>query len=141
MIRSRIPRTKTRRRRHTGAALVEFALAAPVAFMMVFALIEFSRLAMLNNTAENAAYEGCRAAIIPGGTAEKARAAASRLMISVGAVNPTITVTPPLILETVDEVTVEVRLQLNQNGWIIPLFTKDKTLIKRCKLTRESASF
>ena len=121
--------------------MVEFALAAPIAFLMVFALIEFSRLAMLTNTAENAAYEGCRAAIIPGGTAEKARAAASRLMTSVGGVNPTITVTPAVILETADEVTVEVRLQLNQNGWITPLFTKDKVLIKRCKLTRESASF
>ena len=136
---------KTRRtRKHAprwGAVLVEFALAAPITFIMVFALIEFSRVAMLTNTAENAAYEGCRAAIIPGGTAAKARTAASRLMSSVGAVNPTITITPAVITEATDEVTVEVSLSLNTNAWLIPAFTKNQTLIKRCRLTRESASF
>lgn len=121
--------------------LVEFALAAPITFVMVFALIEFSRVAMLTNSAENAAYEGCRAAIIPGGTAAKARTAASRLMTSVGAVNPTITVTPATITEATNEVTVEVRLSLNSNAWLIPTFTRNQTLIKRCRLTRESASF
>src|SRR5262245_10994809 len=136
---------KTRRtRKHTarlGAVLVEFALAAPITFIMVFALIEFSRVAMLTNTAENAAYEGCRAAIIPGGTADKARTAANRLMSSVGAINSTITITPAVITEMTDEVTVEVSLSLNTNAWLIPTFTKNQTLIKRCKLTRESASF
>lgn len=141
MIRLRTTRRTRHRAPRWGAVLVEFALAAPITFVMVFALIEFSRVAMLTNTAENAAYEGCRAAIIPGGTADKARTAASRLMSSVGAVNPTITVTPALITEATDEVTVEVSLSLNTNAWLIPTFTKNQTLIKRCRLTRESASF
>ncbi len=125
----------------TGAVLVEFALAAPITFVVVFALIEFSRVAMLTNSAENAAYEGCRARDHSGGTAAKAQAAASRLLSSVGAVNPTITVTPATITEATTEVTVEVSLSLNSNAWMIPTFTKNQTLIKRCKLTRESASF
>jgi len=141
MILKRTTRRKPKHAGRTGAVLVEFALAAPITFVMVFALIEFSRVAMLTNSAENAAYEGCRAAIIPGGTAAKAQAAASRLMSSVGAVNPTITVTPATITEATTEVTVEVSLSLNSNAWIIPAFTKNQTLIKRCKLTRESASF
>jgi Flp pilus assembly protein TadG len=140
----RLLRTTRRTRKHAprlGAVLVEFALAAPITFVMVFALIEFSRVAMLTNTAENAAYEGCRAAIIPGGTAAKARTAASRLMSSVGAVNPTITITPATITEATEEITVEVSLSLNSNAWLIPTFTRNQTLIKRCRLTRESASF
>lgn len=133
-------RTRQRRARG-GAVLVEFALAAPVTFLMVFALMEFSRVAMLTNTAENAAYEGCRAAIIPGGTAAKASTAAAKLMSSIGTVNPTITVTPATIIETTKEVTVEVSFSLNTNSWLMPTFTKNQTLIKRCTLTRESASF
>ncbi len=137
-------RTTRRSRKHAprlGAVLVEFALAAPITFVMVFALIEFSRVAMLTNTAENAAYEGCRAAIVPGGTAAKASTAANRLLSSVGAVSPTITVTPANITEATTEVTVEISLPLNSNAWFIPTFTRNQTLIKRCKLTRESASF
>jgi Flp pilus assembly protein TadG len=141
MIRSRTTRRKQKHTPRWGAVLVEFALAAPITFVMVFALIEFSRVAMLTNTAENAAYEGCRAAIIPGGTADKARTAALRLMNSVGAVSPTITVTPATITEATNEVTVTVSLSLNSNAWLIPSFTRNQTLIKRCKLTRESASF
>lgn len=141
MIRCCTTRRKRKSAARLGAVLVEFALAAPITFIMVFALIEFSRVGMLTNSAENAAYEGCRAAIVPGGTADKARTAASRLMSSVGAVNPTITVTPALITDLTDEVTVEVSLSLNSNAWLIPSFTKNQTLIKRCRLTRESASF
>lgn len=141
MFHLRTTRRTRQRGGRTGAVLVEFALAAPITFVMVFALIEFSRVAMLTNSAENAAYEGCRAAIIPGGTAAKAQTAASRLMSSVGAVNPTITVTPANITEATTEVTVEVSLSLNSNAWLIPTFTRNQTLIKRCKLTRESASF
>jgi len=140
----RLLRTRRRTRQRagrTGAVLVEFALAAPITFVMVFALIEFSRVAMLTNTAENAAYEGCRAATIPGGTADKARTAASRLMTSVGAVNPTITITPATITASTKEITVEVSLSLNSNAWLIPTFTRNQTLIKRCRLTRETASF
>lgn len=137
----RINRAPKHRTRRNGAVLIEFALAAPITFIMVFALIEFSRVAMLTNTAENAAYEGCRAALIPGGTADQARTAASRLMSSIGAVNPTITVSPATITEATDEITVEVSLSLNTNAWLIPTFMRNQTLIKRCKLTRESASF
>ncbi len=141
MIFKRTIRRTQKHAKRTGAVLVEFALAAPITFVMVFALIEFSRVAMLTNTAENAAYEGCRAAIIPGGTAAKAQTAASRLMSSVGAVGATITVTPANITEATTEVTVQISLPLNSNAWFIPTFTRNQTLIKRCKLTRESASF
>ncbi len=141
MIHLRSARHSQQRARRTGAVLVEFALAAPITFLLVFSLIEFSRIGMLTNSAENAAYEGCRAAIIPGGTAAKARTAATNLMTSVGAVNPTITITPATITAATNEITVEVSLSLNANAWLIPTFTKNKTLIKRCRLTRETASF
>ena len=53
----------------TGATAVEFAIVAPVFFLILFAMFEFSRVNVLRHTADNAAYEASRVAIIPGATA------------------------------------------------------------------------
>ncbi len=47
-----------------GVAAVEFAFVAPVFFMLVFALIEFARMMMVQQALTNAAREGCRAAVL-----------------------------------------------------------------------------
>ena len=45
-----------------GAAAVEFALVAPVFFLVVFGLLESGRMMMLKHAFTDAAREGCRAA-------------------------------------------------------------------------------
>ena len=47
-----------------GIAAVEFAFVAPIFFMLVFALIEFARMMMVQQALTNAAREGCRAAVL-----------------------------------------------------------------------------
>ncbi len=47
-----------------GVAAVEFAFVAPIFFMLVFALIEFSRMMMVQQALTNAAREGCRTAVL-----------------------------------------------------------------------------
>lgn len=47
-----------------GATMVEFAMVAPVAFLFIFALIEFSRMVMVQHALTNAAREGCRKATL-----------------------------------------------------------------------------
>jgi len=54
------PRIATR----SGVAAVEFALVVPVFFLLVFALIEFGRMMMVQQSLTNAAREGCRTAIL-----------------------------------------------------------------------------
>jgi len=49
-------------RARRGTASVEFALVAPVFFLVVFGLIENGRMLMLQHAMTNAAREGCRAA-------------------------------------------------------------------------------
>ena len=51
---------------------MEFALIAPVAFLMVFAIMEFGRLIMALHGIEHAAREGCRTAISWRASAEDA---------------------------------------------------------------------
>src|SRR5690606_21432947 len=73
---SRAARTRCFIRPRRGAALVEFALTAPLLFFILFASLEFARANMLRNTVEMAAYEGARRGIVPGATAEDVRDAA-----------------------------------------------------------------
>jgi Flp pilus assembly protein TadG len=46
--------------RDSGAALVEFAIIAPLLFMLVFGIIEFGRAYNAQNTLTHAAREGAR---------------------------------------------------------------------------------
>ena len=56
------------KRKRSGAAVVEFAVVVPLLFLIVFALIEYARMAMVSQTLTHAAQEGCRRGIVPGST-------------------------------------------------------------------------
>lgn len=51
-----------RNRLRRGAAAVEFAIVAPVFFLLALGLVEVGRMVMLQHALTNAAREGCRAA-------------------------------------------------------------------------------
>jgi Flp pilus assembly protein TadG len=55
-----------RKRSSTRSAIaaVEFAIVAPIFFLMVFGLIEFGRMMMVQQSLTNAAREGCRMAVL-----------------------------------------------------------------------------
>ena len=57
-----------KRRRRTGAAAVEFAVVAPIIFMVVIAMFELGRSLSIQQTLTNAAREGARQAILPTAT-------------------------------------------------------------------------
>jgi len=61
---SRAPTPVPGRRR--GASAVEFAIVAPVAFMLILGLIEFGRALMVQHMLNNAARQGARVATIEG---------------------------------------------------------------------------
>jgi hypothetical protein len=57
---------KPLRRRSRGQGLVEFALVAPIFFLVLFSLIEFGRAVYTIQMLNNAAREGARYAIVHG---------------------------------------------------------------------------
>lgn len=59
-------RRHARRRRTQGQALVEFALVAPVFFLILFAIVEAGRFMFYYETLNNATREGARYAIVNG---------------------------------------------------------------------------
>ena len=116
--------SKLSSRRRTGATSVEFAIVAPIFFTLVIASLEFGRLNIIRHTADQAAYEAARFAMVPGATAAEARSKAESMLKIVGARDSKITIVGP----TDDKVTVTVDVPLNTNGWIAPKFTQNKTI-------------
>ncbi|HVT27277.1 MAG TPA: TadE/TadG family type IV pilus assembly protein [Lacipirellulaceae bacterium] len=106
-----------------GAAAVEFAVTAPIFFLFLLAAFEFGWLNVMRHTADNAAYEAARAAIVPGATADDAKKTAKNMLKIVGARGAKITITPKTITSDTQEVTVDVVIPMKKNGLITPRFT------------------
>lgn len=56
-----------------GAAVVEFAIVAPVFILLVFGIIEFGRAIMVKQVLVNASREGARQAVLDGSTLTEAQ--------------------------------------------------------------------
>jgi Flp pilus assembly protein TadG len=79
-----------------GAAVVEFALIAPIFFAAVLGIIEFGRMMMVQEILVNAAREGARAAIMPGETDSQVTSVVSNYMSVSGISGYTETLSPTL---------------------------------------------
>jgi Flp pilus assembly protein TadG len=123
----------------TGAAAVEFAIVAPIFFLLLIGSLEFGRLNVIRHTADQAAYEAARNAMVPGATVAEARQHANRMLRIVGARGSRIDVQPAVLGPDVDEITVTVEVPLGQNGWITPRFTSNKTIYAVSRLKTERA--
>jgi len=136
---TRIPNRREPRRR--GATAVEFAVVVPLVFFFFFAMLEFSRANVIRNSIQSAAYEGARSAIVPGATADDARAAAFQILNAVTAVNASVTINPATITQLTPEVTVTIAVPLDDNGWVTAKFFQGRTLTSSVTLIRESSEF
>ncbi|WP_182864625.1 TadE/TadG family type IV pilus assembly protein [Rhodopirellula sp. JC639] len=118
MIRPRQSKLPGRRRR--GAALVEMAIVLPLIMLFFTGLLEIGRVLMLQHTADAAAYEAARSAMVPGATAAEARQVAQQLVDAAGLASVVIEVTPETITELTPLITVKVDIPVNENSWIAP---------------------
>lgn len=133
----RHPHQQNLRPRRHGITIAEFAVVAPVFFVILFAGIEFSVLNTIRNTANNAAYEGARKLVIPGAVASTGQLEAERIMSIVGVNALTVTVTPSTIDDETREVTVDVSIPYASNAIIVPWFTGSVTIHSQVTLLTE----
>ena len=126
------------RKHRRGALAVEMALTLPLLLLIIFTSIEFGRMNVIRHSVDNAAYEAARKAIVPGSTVADADAEARRLMGLVGANGVNVQVTPTVIELDTPQITVEVTVQADQNGFVAPQFFRGKQLVGRCTLTRDT---
>lgn len=129
------PRSSSKSRR--GATTVEFAIVAPIFFLLLLSSFEFSRLNVIRHTADNAAYEAARIGMVPGATAAEAVNEANRLLNIVGANGARVTVNPAVLTPDTRQITVTVDVPMDQNGWVTPKFTSGRTMRAESTLKAE----
>lgn len=120
-----------------GIATVEFAICAPIFFLVVLASFEFAWLQVIRHTADNAAYEAARHVAVPGASATEATNRTLELMNAVGANGVAVTITPTTITPDTAEVTVQVAIPMSQNSLTIGRFTGAQTLTSTSTMKTE----
>ncbi|TWT97463.1 TadE-like protein [Neorhodopirellula pilleata] len=130
-------RSTHRRGDRTGAVMVEFAVVAPLLFMFFFAGFEFCRVSMIRHTVDNATYESVRRGIIPGATAGEVRAEAERVLSTIGVSATDLQVIPAVINDDTSELTVRIRVRLDENTFVPALFFVGKEFERELTMTRE----
>ncbi len=133
---TRLPRT--RRPVRTGATAVEFAMVAPIFFLLIFICFEFTRLCMMNNLAQDAAYMAARYAMVEGSTADDASKQAKAVLNQLGTKNATITINGGKALDDKSaSVTVKVDIPMKDNSFVFPRFTGNTKISAEVTLTAE----
>ena len=130
-------RFRSRKQVRSGAALSEFAIVAPLLFLLFFAAFEFCRVAMIRHTAENAVYEGCRLGLLPGATRGEVEAEARRVMGTLGVTNVSVTVSPSTITSDTQDVTVQVEVPLDKNSFVPNRFVAGRIITRDLTMRRE----
>lgn len=128
-----------------GATVVEMAIVTPVFFVLLFGLIEFGRVTMVNQSLSDAARAACRTASLATTTdANKCELAArSHLQTFISMAGDTdkcrITVEPADFseIERGNEITVNVEVNFSDVSWISTGYLGDPILGGEATMTRD----
>ena len=135
-IRKIIWQTARRKRRgRFGASAVEFAMVAPIFGLAIIGCIEFSRISMMRNLAQNASYEAARFAMQEGAGDADAVAKAEQILARLGARNAEITPTfiPLLandgsVIADRDRIRVDISIPLRDNVLLLSHLFNDESV-------------
>lgn len=123
-------RRPSRRRCHRerrGVSVVEFAIVANVMLAIVLICIEFTRLNMLRNLTQDAAYFAARAAMVPGATEDDAVAEAERILAILNTQDAEIDVNGGAgVTDDTKELSVQIRVPVGPNALFASPFTGEK---------------
>lgn len=135
ILRNRIHTKRLKSRR--GVTAVEFAMAAPVLFLMLYAALELGHANMTFNTVEAACYEGARVGIVPGAQAADCIAAAERILAISKIRGASVSVVPPSLDTPSNSVQVRITLPYADTAVMPATFTRLVTINRQCELVRE----
>jgi len=131
------------REKKPGAAVVEFAVVAPVFILLVFGMIEFGRLVMVQQMLTNASREVARMSVVEGAVAGTVETWGEDYLESMTVHNATVTVTPnPLDGAAAgDPVTVTATVTFGNVSWLpVPMYLGNRALTATSVMRRESSS-
>jgi len=99
---------------------VEFAIVAPVFFLLVFGMIEFGRMVMVQQVITNASREGARIAVLDGTTGAEVLTAVENYLAPSNLSGASVTLDPtePSTAGYGEAVTVTVSIPFGQVSWL-----------------------
>ena len=130
-----------RRRDRRGVAAVEFAVVAPLVFLLVFGGIEFARAFSALHTQEEAARQAVRVAVLHGTTVQAVRDEAAKILAAAGISQYTLTVDPdpPDRAAQWSPVTVTITTDFRDVSWLaVPIYLGSRQLVASSTLPREA---
>jgi Flp pilus assembly protein TadG len=131
-------RTRANRR---GASAVEFAIVAPIFFLVVLGIIEFGRMAMVQQIITNAAREGARVGVLDNSTFTTVDTKVQQYLSAAAIKGAKVSVTPnpPSSAGFDDPVSVTVAIPFDDVSWLpSPFFIKKTTLSANAVMRRET---
>ena len=120
---------------------MEFAVVAPIFLLLVFGMIEYGRMVMVQQVLTNASREGARRAVLDGSTNSDVVDVVDQYLssASINGANVTVTPTNPEDAAFGDPVTVSVDIQFSQVSWLpSPMYLGGRTLSATTVMRRES---
>jgi Flp pilus assembly protein TadG len=124
-----------------GASAVEFAVVSPVFMLLVFGMIEYGRMVMVQQLLTNAAREGARVGVLDSSTSTEVTNAVKNYLTAAKITTPTVTCSPtnPSSATYGQSVTVTVSVPFSQVSWLpSPMFLGGKTLTAQSAMRRET---
>jgi Flp pilus assembly protein TadG len=128
------------RRRRRGAAAVEFAIVLPVFVILVFGMIEYGRMVMVQQVITNASREGARRAVLDGATTSAVQTSVTTYLTNASISGGSTAVSPdPSAAASGDPITVTVSIPFSSVSWLpSPMYLGGKTLTASTTMRRES---
>ena len=121
--------------------MVEFAVVAPVFFVLIFGMVEYGRMVMVQQILTNASREGARVAVLDGATTSQVTSQVTTYLQNASISGATVTVnpSPPTNAAYGAPVTVTVTISFNQVSWLpVPMFLNGTTMRAQTAMRRES---
>jgi len=131
---------KSLRKKRRGAAAVEFAVVLPVFVILVFGMIEYGRMVMVQQVITNASREGARTAVLDGATTTSVQSAVTTYLTNAQLSGGSSTVSPnPATAASGSPITVTVSIPFSSVSWLpSPMYLGGKTLSASTTMRRES---
>lgn len=129
------------RKNRLGAAVVEFAVVAPLFFLLILGMIEFGRMLMVQQVLTNASREGARRAVLDKATTQEISTAVQDYLSSSGIPGATVTVSPnpPSSASYGEPVSVTVSVPFHEVSWLpTPIFLGGRVLESTTAMRRET---
>jgi Flp pilus assembly protein TadG len=124
-----------------GVVTVEFAICASIFFTLILGMLEFSRFIYVQHAVQMVAYEAARVGIVPGASRENVEARAASLLAASGVRVADVFVSPAVINNLTEQVSVNVNCDFANNSWISPSFLASRAINSTITLQHENMAY